>query len=200
MSAQSDMNEQLSALLDGELQGAELDRLLEALESSPELNARWQRLCAVQSARKGVRLMPKVDITAGVLSAIADAPVPARDTRVVPMPQQPARRRARREWLPAVGIAAAASVAAVVAVGTYRGHVPAAAVGQAVALAPAAPGAQPVAAALADSVQLNAVAARQLDNLMIEHANYRGGGVGGALGYARVAAHTADYQIDDGRN
>jgi negative regulator of sigma E activity len=197
MSAQSDINERLSALLDGELLGAELDQLLEELESSPELNARWQRLCTVQAVRKGVKLAPKVDIAAGVMSAIADAPAPARDPRVVALPQRPARRL-RREWVPAVSLAAAASLVAVVAVTSIRGQL-SGTNGQTVALTPAISGIQPV-AVLSNATRLNDDAARQLDNLMIEHANYRGGGMGGPLGYARVAAHTADYQIVDGQH
>ena len=89
MSANSESNEKLSALLDGELLGAELDQLLDELESSPDLAARWQRLCAVQAARKGVRIAAKVDISAGVMAAIAGAPAPAHDTRVVALTQRP---------------------------------------------------------------------------------------------------------------
>lgn len=195
MSAHSESYEKLSALLDGELSGAELDELLVELDSSPELAARWQRMCAAQSARKGVGLARKVDITAGVLAAIAQAPAPARDTRVVALPQRPARS-ARREWMPAVGLAAAASLVAVVAVTSFRARV-GTPESQPLALAPAVAGFQPVAAV--SSTRLDDAAARQLDNLVIEHANYRGGGVGGALGYARVAAHTADYQVVNGQ-
>lgn len=200
MSAHSDSNEKLSALLDGELMGAELDQLLAELESSPELGARWQRLCTVQAAQKGVKLAPKIDISAGVMAAIAGAPAPAHDTRVVALSQRKARaeRASRREWLPVVGLAAAASLVTVVAVTSIRSRV-AGPESQPVALAPAVSGFQPVAAG-STSARLDDDAARQLDNLVIEHANYRGGGVGGALGYARVAAHTADYQIVDGQH
>lgn len=193
-------NEKLSALLDGELMGAELDQLLAELEASPELGERWQRLCTVQAAQKGVRLNPKIDISAGVMAAIADAPAPARDTRVVAMPQRKsgAGRSARREWLPAVGLAAAASLVAVVAVTSLRTREAASEAQPVATLAPAVSGFQPVAAS--NLARLDDDAARQLDNLAIEHANYRGGGVGGALGYARVAAHTADYQIVDGQH
>jgi hypothetical protein len=147
------------------------------------------------------------------MAAIADAPAPARDSKVVALPQraaEPARpqskpARATIGWLPAAGMAAAASLVAVVAVTSMRNHgVPA---GDAqVALAPvAAPTveAQPVAytqTATAQTATLDADAARQLDNLVLEHANYRGGGVGGALGYARYAVHTADYQPADGQH
>ncbi len=196
MSAQNDSNEKLSALLDGELTGAELDQLLVELESSPELGARWQRLCKVHAVQKGVNVVPKADISAGVMAALAGVPAPARDTRVVALPQRPARSRSR-EWLPAVGVAAAASLVAVVAVTSLRTHV-AGSGPQPVALVPAPSAFQPVAAA-ANTARLDDAAARELDNLVIEHANYRGGGVGGALGYARVAAHTADYQVIDGQ-
>jgi negative regulator of sigma E activity len=196
----TESNERLSALLDGELMDAELEQLLSELETSDALRARWQRMCVAQAARKGVQVTPKVDISAGVMAAIAGAPAPARDTRVVPLPLQrssaPARMP-RREWLPAMGLAAAASLVAAVAVTSLRTHAPGAT--SAIALAPAASNVQAV-TAVADAAQLDAEAARQLDNLVIEHANYRGGGVGGALGYARVAAHTADYQTVNGQH
>jgi len=40
--------------------------------------------------------------------------------------------------------------------------------------------------------------ARQLNNYLIDYSNYRSvQGVGGTLGYARFAAHTADYRSQE---
>src|SRR3569623_3455178 len=174
MSGQTEWNERLSALCDGELADAEVEHLLCELDSSDELRARWQRLCMVRAASEGVHLAPKRDICAGVMAAIADAPIPARDTRVVALPQRPAIKPARREWLPAAGLAAAASLVAVVAVTAIRNQAAVNVTGSAepVALAPVAE-TQPAAATI-EAAQLDDAAARQLDNLVIEHANYRG--------------------------
>jgi negative regulator of sigma E activity len=213
MSAQTESNETLSALLDGEVAGAELDRLLRELDSSEALRERWRRECVVRAARDGVRVRPGLDLCAGVMSAIADAPAPARDSKVVAIPQRaagparpapfPATGRATIGWLPAVGMAAAASLVAVVAVTSIRsGNRPGTAAQVALTPTPAVE-VQPAAytqTAAAQTATLDDDAQRQLDNLVIEHANYRGGGVGGALGYARYAVHTADFQPADGQH
>lgn len=61
----------LSALMDGEAQDLELRRLLNAVESDPELRARWRRQQLVRDLmheRRGAR--PGLDVSAGVQQGI----------------------------------------------------------------------------------------------------------------------------------
>jgi negative regulator of sigma E activity len=196
MSSESECSELLSALLDGEIAGAELDRLLENLDKSEALRERWRRMCAARAAREGLRVNPRQDLCAGVMAALAGAPVPAQDQRVVPLPQR--QRDVRR---PALGLAAAASIAAVAVAVALRVHSPAP--DALVAVNTPVPGgseaADAAASAETDVARLDADSARRLDDYVIEHSNYRAGGMGGPLSYARFAAHTAEYQPVDGQ-
>lgn len=218
-------SELLSALLDGELSAAELDRLLGDFDKSEALRGRWQRFCALKAAREGVRLRSSVDICAGVMAALADAPAPASDTRVVPLPERSRRPAPTFSWRTTAGIAAAASMAAVVVVGgvqrqLHAGAYPATASVATVASAPAVTSSLIAAAdesarkadaaitsvapqQVADSEgsRLDPEARRRLDDYVIEHSSYSGGGLSGSpLGYARFAAETANYQPADGQH
>lgn len=176
--------ESLSALLDGECSQAQLDALLEELERAPELKARWSRQCLAQEALHGQRIKAKpVDICAGVMAALDSAPAMVSD-KVVPL----ASRRARRlpVWQPVAGLAAAAAVAAVaVTLGINFGRVQ------------NGSGSPALSASTADvrPVQYlqTADADEDLRNYLIEHSNTLADrGVGGALSYARFAAHTGE--------
>lgn len=217
--------ELLSALLDGECSPGEVKRLMDELEASPALKQRWTRMCLVREALEGVRV-PAVSagFCAGVMAAIsleqaAPAPQPAK---VVAMP---ARRRGTAakasRWQPFVGLAAAASIAAVAAIGGYRWlNQPVGAPVQTASLAPtaASAGVQPVASATPSESpqarlvpvsatgggdelvetrwsQLDSETARQLSEYMMEHSNMRAEqGVGGALSYPRMTLRTAEYR------
>ncbi|WP_293387174.1 sigma-E factor negative regulatory protein [Nevskia sp.] len=171
---------------------------------------------------------PSFDFAAGVMAAIANdvaseaqtevnpRVVPLRRPAVVAQPApvvQPQRVAARRRWQPITGLAAAASIAAVALVG-----------GRALLNTPvddgavAAGGSQVTAsvnpnivkvsadgeisgAGVQDSrwAQLDKETARQLNDYLLEHSNSRAdAGMGGALGYARLAVRTADYRPADG--
>jgi negative regulator of sigma E activity len=57
---------------------------------------------------------------------------------------------------------------------------------------------QPQAAIRATSNALSSEDMQQLDGYLIDYSNYRAGaGMGDALGYARFAAHTAEYRADN---
>ena len=219
--------ELLSALLDGECSPGEVRRLMDELERSPALKQRWSRMCVVREAMDGTRV-PAVstDFCAGVMAAIKQektaAPEPAK---VVTMP---ARSRAAAanasRWQPFAGLAAAASIAAVAAIGGYRMlNQPIGAPVQTASLTPAAGTAstQPVTfTAAADSSQprlvpvsataggnepvetrwsqLDADTARQLSEYMMEHSNMRADqGVGGSLSYPRMTLRTAEYRSSE---
>lgn len=223
MSAMSE--ELLSALLDGECTPAETEAALAAIERSPALKARWSRMCLTRDALAGVAVAkPSFDFAAGVMAAIASEAQTEANPRVVPLRRpavvaqpapalQPQRVATRRRWQPITGLAAAASIAAVALVG-----------GRALLNAPIDGGAgAPAASQLTASVnpdivrvsadgqisgaagqdsrwtQLDNETARQLNDYLLEHSNSRAdAGMGGSLGYARLAVRTADYRPADG--
>jgi negative regulator of sigma E activity len=217
--------ELLSALLDGECSPGEVKRLMEELERSPALKQRWSRMCAVRDAMAETR-MPALsaDFCSGVMAAIErDRAVP-QPSKVVALPvrSRPAAANATR-WQPFAGLAAAASIAAVAAIGGYRMlNAPIGAPVQTASVAPALSGAQPVSFAGAANdagqarlipvsatssagdepvetrwSQLDADTARQLSEYMMEHSNMRGEGVGGALSYPRMTLRTAEYRTGE---
>lgn len=148
--------------------------------------------------------------------------VPLRRPAVVaqPAPIVPPQRVAarRRRWQPITGLAAAASIAAVAVVGgrallntPVDSGLAATTVAQPVAVAAANPDIVRISAdgeisgaAAQDSggtrwTQLDSATARQLNDYLLEHSNSRAdAGMGGSLGYARLAVRTADYRPADG--
>jgi len=206
-------NESMSALLDGECTAADLDRLLEACERSPELKAQWSRLWLAREVRHGLHAArADLDFSSRVVAALehetpaqAESGIPPRTVIPLPLRATPARH-----WQPLVGLAAAASVAAL-AFTLWSQRQPAAEpLGPVLATAsvPAAPadsaGFQPVAASVtaaeapADSPlaelreRMDSEFERQLEAYVLDHSNYRmRPGTSGTLGYARFAAHNA---------
>lgn len=223
MSAMSE--ELLSALLDGECTPAEVEAALAAIERSPALKGRWSRMCLTRDALAGVAVAkPSFDFAAGVMAAIAGEAQTEAHPRVVPLRRtaaaaqptpvvQPQRLATRRRWQPITGLAAAASIAAVALVG-----------GRALLNTPVdggavAPSASQVTASVNPDIvrvsadgeisgaagqdsrwaQLDNETARQLNDYLLEHSNSRAdAGMGGSLGYARLAVRTADYRPADG--
>jgi negative regulator of sigma E activity len=101
-------NESLSALIDGECNDAELDRLLSQMEASPQLAERWSQWHLQRSLGEGVQVKPGVCICASVMDALEE---PVRHGRVVDIAAW-RRRIVALPWKPAVGFAAAASMGA----------------------------------------------------------------------------------------
>ncbi|MGH8518072.1 MAG: sigma-E factor negative regulatory protein [Panacagrimonas sp.] len=190
----------LSALLDGECTGPELDRLLDALEHSPDLSQQWSRLCMAREARAGTRIgVEQPCICADVMARLDPAPAGA-DAKVVDLAVHRAsvagarRPRMAAIWKPAIGFAAAASVgaAAVMFLQPQSGGL-------------AVPGGSFEPASLAtigsSDRNLRTVAtsdvdqehAQMLREYLMDHSNaIADEGVGGTLRYARFAAHTAE--------
>lgn len=181
--------ETLSALLDGECSDRELEGLLQAMGGDPELKARWSRLQLARQALGGQLRRPTLDISAAVMARLGEAPE-AGHPKVVEL----AARR-RLPWRTAAGLAAAASVAAVaVTLGINFGSVKNAGTLAANDGAADTALAQPV--ALRDGSADVAGMDDDLRNYMIEHSNTLADrGVGGALSYARFAAHTGDEAL-----
>jgi negative regulator of sigma E activity len=195
--------ESLSALLDGECTGPELDRLLEELERSPALGEQWSRLCMAREARVGTRIGNEQPcICADVMSRLDAAPA-TPDAKVIDLAVHRAtvasgrRTRMATLWKPAVGFAAAASVgaAAVMFLQPQNGGLaePAgglAPAGLATAMGPSDRNLRTVATSDADSAH-----AQMLREYLMDHSNaIADEGVGGTLRYARFAAHTAEYR------
>lgn len=200
--------ELLSAALDGECNSEELDRLLAEMERSPELKAQWSRLCLARDALAGARLQQR-SICEGVLAGIGDA---APSAKVVPIV---AGKRRSIPWRPLASLATAAGVAAVAFTLGYRSPNVAPV---SIAKAPESPTTVTMAAgAQKASVETSGGVARpmsvsrrygwesleregdarQLNNYLIDYSSYRAGaGMADTLGYARFAAHTAEYNSD----
>lgn len=185
-------------------------------------------MCLVREALAGTQVQAVApDFCAGVMAAIGKdhaAAMADRPAKVVTLParSRPAAANAPR-WQPFAGLAAAASVAAVAAVGGYHwlsqpvGAVQTArnagSAAQAVAYVPsagdsAAADGQLTPVALSGSSvaggaepvetrwsQLDAATVQQLNEYMMEHANMRAEqGVSSALSYPRMTLHSAEYR------
>ncbi len=187
----------LSALLDGECSGSELDRLLDELDRSPEMGQRWSRLCMVREASSGTRITKQqACICADVMGKLDAVPAIA-GARVVDLAVHKANRRGRMGsiWKPAIGFAAAASVgaAAVMFIQPQNGPVN----GRDPNVIPAG-----TVASWSQTPELRTVStttddphSQMLREYLMDHSNaIADEGVGGTLRYARFAAHTAEYR------
>ncbi|HUP92761.1 MAG TPA: sigma-E factor negative regulatory protein [Solimonas sp.] len=188
--------ESLSALFDGECSPAEVERLLNEMQQTPELKSAFSRMCLSREAQEGTRVSrDQPCICAGVMSQL-DAE-PKSSSTVVALYRKPAPAF---QWRPLAGLAAAASfgaLAVLVAMPQSRdaaisGAAPSAVVdGQLTKVSvPVRPLPPNVLAVSASQDEVD-----DLRNYMIEHSNTLADrGMGGSLSYARFTAHTADYR------
>ncbi|MGH8505997.1 MAG: sigma-E factor negative regulatory protein [Stenotrophobium sp.] len=202
-------HESLSALLDGECSAGETARLLDLIESSPELKVQWSRMCLAREAMSGTRVRKaQACICAGVMANLDPVPEAVVNPRVVEL----TRRQPMRRWQSLTGLAAAASIAAVALLVSFNTSAPvgneAAVASNVAAVSPqAASGANPVMASTRDVAYQQSDGSQQwtdagddLDNYLMEHNSSVAGqemSVGGTLRYARFAAHSAAYQPGD---
>lgn len=181
----------LSALLDGECTGPELDRLLDELERSPELGRQWSRLCMARESRAGTRIATEQPCICADVMAKLDAAPAASDAKVVDLAVRKVGRISRRPlatyWKPAVGFAAAASMgAAAVMFIQPQGEARYVSAGSVATLA--APDRNLRTVSAQDEAH-----AQMLRQYLMDHSNaVADEGVGGTLRYARFAAHTAE--------
>lgn len=190
--------ELLSALLDGECSAGELDRILAQIEKDPSLAARYSRMVMAREARAGVVRIADPGFAERVMSALDVNPLAAGGT-VVEFP--PSRWRAPRFLAPAAGLALAAGVGAL-AVLTQRPEAGAPLPATEVATGgPASGAAIPVSTAGAPESgarywdQLEPDEVERLNAYLIAYSQSRAQqGMGSTLGYARYAAHTAEYR------
>ncbi len=173
------MNRQaLSALFDGECKGAELDLLLDELERDPALRSEWSRLCVARESLHGKARRSDEALVRNVMAAIArDAAAPAPRARK-PLSWTWMRPLAAYSMAAAVGAVAVLSV-----LSQQRSVVPVQSVG--------------VASSQDDGnepVRQVAMADAQLSRYLNDYNRTRAQqGMGGSLGYARVAARNAVF-------
>lgn len=106
------MNEQFSALVDGELDGKEGDALLARLKADTELQDGWDHYHLIGDAMRQNRQLD-IDITAAVRARLADEPTVLAPA-ALPRPASRARRASR--WVGYAMAASAALVAVIVGV------------------------------------------------------------------------------------
>ena len=106
------MNEQFSALVDGELDGKEGDALLARLKADTELQDGWDHYHLIGDAMRQNRQLD-INITAAVHARLADEP-----TVLAPaaLPQPASRTRRASRWVSLALAASAALVAVIVGV------------------------------------------------------------------------------------
>lgn len=190
----------LSALLDGECSGPELDRLLDELDRSPELTLQWSRLCLAREAREGTQIRADQPcICAEVMGQLDEAPA-AADAKVVDLAVHRALRRPTltRVWKPLVGFAAAASMGAAAvylvqpAAAPSKSGVPEFTSGTLAEWNQNSYGDYTTPRTVASGDEAYA---QMLREYLMDHSNaISDEGVGGTLRYARFAAHTAEYR------
>jgi negative regulator of sigma E activity len=191
------MNESISALLDGECSPAELERLLDQMERDPALREQFSRQCLARESRMGTRVRAaRLDFSSKVLAALQD-----EQPGAVVMPFVPRVRQI--PWKAATGLAAAAAVGAMAVLALK----PEAPLGSSAGLPVATTSpmasdavALPVAAAAQQPVAINAalrtgsedeVTRQQLQNYLRAYSQSREQQhVRSLLGYARYAAYT----------
>lgn len=104
--------ENLSALVDGELDELSVQRLLGQLKDNPELTSKWARYHLMGDAMRGdMQGFANVDLSSSISAALAaEAPLSAA----------PLKHSPRQWWKPAAGLSVAASVAMAVIFGAYQ--------------------------------------------------------------------------------
>jgi sigma-E factor negative regulatory protein RseA len=105
--------ENLSALIDGELDELSVQRLLGQLKDNPELTSKWARYHLMGDAMRGdMQGFANVDLSSSISAALAtEAPLTAA---------APLKHSTRQWWKPAAGLSVAASVAMAVIFGAYQ--------------------------------------------------------------------------------
>ena len=104
-------NELLSALVDGELQGKELEHALDLLQTDKQAIAQFQHYQFASDTLHGhVAAQGNTDLTAQISASLIDEPTfSTKKAQVIPFPKQ--------FWKQATGLAVAASIGALAVIG-----------------------------------------------------------------------------------
>ena len=179
--------EDLSALVDGEMEEADAHKVIDKLMADPRLMAEWARHHLISDVLRGKNpVVPAGDLALRVSEAVAAEPVLSAD--VVPL--RPATPTAS-PWKPLAGLALAASVATVAILGARNWDSSPA--GPQVAQAPAAAKTQTAAVQSGKmrwDVKGRSVEAR-LNRYLVNHSEYLNNGMQGMLPYARIVSYDA---------
>jgi len=181
--------ELLSALVDSELQGAELDKALALIESDASFRAQWQRYQFNRDLLQGKAIDIELDLVTSVSAALENEPSHQiqknKSAAVLTFPKQ--------FWKQATGLAVAASVGAIAMMSVIsqpqQQLVPVAPI--AVAEAPQ----QESIPQLADAKKANRWTVgepeveQRLNDYLVDHHEYAG--TSGVFSYARVVAYEA---------
>lgn len=171
--------EDLSTLVDGELDSTRASQVIEAATRDPKLRAAWSRYHLMSDAMRD-QLAPgaPAEFAERVRRALESEP-----------PLAAPRRRAHALAKPLAGLALAASVAGVAILGlnALRSEQPAAP--QTTAVARQTP--QESGTALRWNVGQPAVEAR-LNGYLVNHSEYLGNGMRGLLPYARIVGYDGE--------
>lgn len=187
------LDEQISALLDGELGAEDSARLLERIKRDPDLRAVWGRQHLLRAALRNQltsadpafadRLMARLQAEVAP-SKVVDLTLRLRPAAVALPATAAAAPRSLRRW--GVGLALAASAALA-----------------AIALSPLSPvgteqTTMQVAAGNQAWSQVNEETARELNDYLLDHHNAAAGyGFAATSGYARLAAPSSQYVAYD---
>ena len=118
-----DRTERLSALLDDEIDAAQIESVVDELLEDPQLRRRWANYHLIRSALRG-EPMASSGFAARISAAIDDEP--ALPPRLAAVPVTPAAPAGGRAWLrPLGGLALAASLATVAVLGGRSFETPA---------------------------------------------------------------------------
>jgi negative regulator of sigma E activity len=192
----------LSAIFDGECSPAELDRFLDEFEQSPELKQAWSRMCLSRDATEGVHVRAAQRCICSDVMGSIDAEPTSFGAKVVPI----VRRRLNSYWKPAIGLAAAASFGAIAVSLNFSGH-DSVGGGASPGLMPqvTSPVSMPIVSQPARNLRTVSATPQDLQQMeqdddlrayLIEHSSaIADRGMGGALSYARFAAHTGDQML-----
>ena len=188
-----ELEESLSALMDGELAPDEARRVLDAVLADPASRARWAAWQRVSAALAGQHPARAGDLAARVQSALENEP-PLR-VRTPPLATPSAPRRTRRAHRARRVLALAASVAALaVLVTMMAGRQSAPPESAPLAQAPGGGGA-PATARDAGGPERMAWGdagpgvSKRLNAYLLNHSDYLSDGVRGPLAYARVVGY-----------
>jgi sigma-E factor negative regulatory protein RseA len=180
--------ELISALVDGELTGSELNQALELLSTDDQFRGQWQRYQNNRDVLQGHSVDIQIDLVGRVSSALQDEPthhVKIEKASVIPFPKQ--------VWKQAAGLAMAASVGAIAMVSVISQPQQ-----QVVPVAPIASLENEQSNERVQLAQVNKPnrwtvgepeVEQRLNDYLVDHHEY--GGTSGVFSYARVVAYEA---------
>jgi len=182
------INEQLSALVDGEYEQAELDLLFRRVSRDSALKDRWERYHLISDTiQQHLPETVNLDFSHRVMAAIADGDVDSADSDAIGEESSAPRRT---PWLrPLIGFALAASVASVAVVNIDLDADPVADANSQASNPTPSPVLDPDVGGF-DTPQFD----QRLSAYLVNHSEYVSmNGVNGVIPYVRMVGYQAGY-------